>query len=134
MDLFGSSKLYLLLFFKNNNFFVASHDIVVYHPSQIKNNLMTLKFELFGKVLRILAQNFNKSFTLEELTSIVFPAYSNYDRILDTISIDREFQSKVLDTLILLERQGLINLNSLTDESCIKIKGLIKVNAYNYLN
>jgi hypothetical protein len=95
---------------------------------------MSLKFELFGKVLLILARNFNKIFTLEELTIIVFPVNSNYYTILRTISIEREFQSKVLDALISLQSQGLINLNSVTDESCIKIKGLIKVHMDNNVN
>lgn len=95
---------------------------------------MQLKLALFNEVLRILAKNYTKSYTLEELTNIVVPVYNYSSRISDNIVVQRENQAKVLDTLILLEIQDFITLNALTDECSIKIKGLIKIKVNDCIN
>lgn len=81
---------------------------------------MEVKNELFKKVLKILAQNPSKLYSLEELTMAVIPNNLLYQ----DISFEREFQAQVLNALISLENDGLITLNSNTDESSIKSKGL----------
>lgn len=71
--------------------------------------------EVSDKILYCLTQNYNKSYALEELTRIIFP-FSN-----SNLSVERENQTKVMDALIYLADNDLIILNSLTDESSIKI-------------
>lgn len=80
---------------------------------------MEVKNELFKNVLKILAQNPSKLYSLEELTMAVIPNNLLYQ----DISFEREFQAQVLNVLISLENDGLITLNSNTDESSIKSKG-----------
>lgn len=53
---------------------------------------------------------------------------SNISKISEDISVERKNQSKLLDTLIYMDYEGYIFLNSDTDESVITIKGLIKIN------
>lgn len=73
---------------------------------------MQLHFELSNEILKILAQNSTKTYSLEELTSNIFSTSNK--------SQERENQARILDVHILLESKGLIFLNSLTDESQVK--------------
>ncbi|TDO73567.1 hypothetical protein EV143_105161 [Flavobacterium chryseum] len=87
---------------------------------------MESHLSFFTKILQILADKYSTSYTLEELTKVV-TSVSNVSKFTDNIA-ERENQAKLLDTLILLEYEGYIFLNSDTDESLITIKGLIKIN------
>ncbi|MDR6764371.1 hypothetical protein J2Y38_004604 [Flavobacterium sp. 2755] len=80
---------------------------------------MEVKIELLEKTLKILAQNPYKSYTLEELTMALIPD----DPLNHNIASEREYQAQVLNTLIRLEDDGMIALNSNTDESTITLKG-----------
>jgi hypothetical protein len=91
---------------------------------------VAVPFELFDVVLKILGQNYNKTYTLEELTVVAIPG----NGLLSTVSTEREHQAKVLDTLLMLESEGLITLNQLTDESCINLKGLVRLQIINFVN
>lgn len=83
---------------------------------------------LSNKVLHELASCHGMSYSFEELTKLVFPVSNVLKKITDNVSVDRENQTKLLHTLILLEYEGYIFLNTDTDESSITIKGLIKIN------
>ena len=77
--------------------------------------------KLKNEILRSLTQNCNKSFTLEELTSMVSPYQDFIDTYNDTIAVEREIQARVLEALLFLADHGLIFLDPLTDQSCCKI-------------
>ncbi|WP_337967184.1 hypothetical protein [uncultured Flavobacterium sp.] len=74
---------------------------------------MTTSFNILVETLKILTQNYNKSYTLVELTIAVAP--SSY------LSNERINQARVLETLILLHKMNLVVLNSVTDESSFNI-------------
>ena len=78
--------------------------------------------KLNNEILRSLSQNCNKSFTLEELTSMVSPYSGPIDSYNDTIAVERESQARVLEALLFLSDHGLVFLDPLTDQSCFKIK------------
>lgn len=80
---------------------------------------MEVKIELLKEVLRILAQNPGRTCTLEALTMALIPN----ELLSEDISSEREYQAKVLNALISLENDGMIVLNSDTDESSITFKG-----------
>lgn len=73
---------------------------------------------LSDEILKILAQNYNKTYSLEDLTSIIM--------LTDNTCSEVECQAKVLDVLIQLDDDELIVLNPETDESSITKKGVIK--------
>lgn len=81
-----------------------------------------ISLKLNNKIFCTLAQNYNKSFTLEELTKIVSSHFDLANSYSEDLSLEREKQAKVLDALIFLADNGLIFLNPLTDESSIKIR------------
>ncbi|MBE8726368.1 hypothetical protein C4F50_15665 [Flavobacterium sp. KB82] len=56
------------------------------------------------------------------------PPYNIQKTFTENISAQRENQAKILNALILLEDLGYVVLNPATDESCITIPGLIKIN------
>lgn len=68
------------------------------------------------------------SCTLEELTSLLTPVFNTYTLLQNSIADERKKQARVLDALILLNKEGYIFLSSSSDESTISIKGLILVN------
>ena len=72
------------------------------------------------KIFRSLAQNYNKSFTLEELTKMVNLNSNFMDSNNEPVALERENQAKVLEALLFLADHGLIFLNPLTDQSSIK--------------
>ncbi|MFH6957316.1 hypothetical protein ACHRV1_07915 [Flavobacterium aquidurense] len=84
--------------------------------------------ELNKKVFCILIQNYNKSFTLEELTKIVSPYFDLMNNDNENLFVERENQANVLDALIFLADNGLIFLNPHTDESSIKISSKSQFN------
>ncbi|MWB93052.1 hypothetical protein GON26_01645 [Flavobacterium sp. GA093] len=80
-----------------------------------------ISLKLNNKILCTLTQNYDKSFTLEELTKTVLPHFERMNINNENLSLEREKQANVLDALIFLADNGLIFLNPLTDESSIKI-------------
>jgi hypothetical protein len=77
------------------------------------------------KILQLLAQNYHRSCTLEELTSMA--ALFSVVKPEDRFSLERGNQAAVLDALLLLSENGHIFLNPDTDQSCITIKGLLTI-------
>lgn len=74
---------------------------------------MTTSFNILVETLKILTQNYNKSYTLVELTIAVAP--NSY------LSDERISQARVLETLLLLNDMNLVVLNLDTDESSFNI-------------
>ena len=81
------------------------------------------------QILQILADRYGMTCTLEELTSLLTAVFDSTIPLKESISNDKENQAKVLDALILLNKDGYLFLNSISDESTISIKGLILVNS-----
>lgn len=75
---------------------------------------MPVPTNIYEEILVILRKRFGKSLTLEQLTNIIIPTENIFD--------EREAQSKILDALILLNREGYIVLNPENDESSIPTK------------
>ncbi|UUF12424.1 MULTISPECIES: hypothetical protein [Flavobacterium] len=82
----------------------------------------------FESILRRLARIYPGACPLEELALLVIPPYNVLKTLTENIAAQKENHAKILDTLILLDDQGYIALNPVTDESSITIKGLIKIN------
>jgi|GEM_PF-916476 len=80
------------------------------------------------KILQMLADRYGMSCTLEELTSLLTPVFNTYTLLQDSIADEKKKQARVLDALILLNKEGYLFLSSSSDESTISIKGLILVN------
>lgn len=80
------------------------------------------------KILQILADRYGMNYTLEELTSLLTPVFNTYTLLQNSIADERKKQARVLDALLLLDKEGYIFLSSSSDESTISIKGLILVN------
>jgi len=81
----------------------------------------------FTKILQVLASKYSTSFTLEELTKLVY-SFPNGSQFTMDIATERQNQAKLLEILVLMNYEGYIFLNSDTDESLITIKGLIIIN------
>jgi hypothetical protein len=80
-----------------------------------------ISLNLSDRILKVLQKNYNKIYTLEELTKIVIPLSDfNYENQRDLDS-EKAIESEILDALIILADNNLILLNELTDESLIKI-------------
>lgn len=90
---------------------------------------MEKSFVYFDRILSKLAQNYAKNFTLEELATLLIPKYTILKTFRENIAAQRANQAKILDALVLLDHQGYIVLNPVTDESSITVKGLIKINS-----
>lgn len=82
---------------------------------------------LFTKVLQILAARYGRSCTLEEMTALLNPVINTKSVLTDNMFSGQKKQAIVLDALIVLNDEGHLFLNSITDESAITIKGLIAV-------
>jgi hypothetical protein len=87
----------------------------------------------FIRILNALAGRYNMKITFEELAKMI-DLSTNISKSDDDIYADRENQAQLLDALLLLDYEGLIFLNSYTDDSTITIKGLIKINSTVYWN
>lgn len=86
------------------------------------------------KVLQILGGRYGISCNLEELASLLTPVINASAAISDNMCTEKEKQAKVLDALIVLNDEGYVFLDSITDKTTITIKGLIKVNYTFFLN
>lgn len=73
--------------------------------------------ELLNTILIIFVQNYNKVYTLEELTKIVSRNLNGYSLSAGQVSADMIYQAKVLEVLICLADINIIILNTATDES-----------------
>jgi len=82
----------------------------------------------FDGILRKLARSYPGTCTLEELAMLVIPPYNVLRTFTENIAAQRQNHAKVLDALMALDDMGYIVLNPATDQSCITIKGLIKIN------
>ncbi|MCR4029691.1 MULTISPECIES: hypothetical protein [Flavobacterium] len=89
---------------------------------------------LFTKILQLLSTRYNGSFTLEELTSFINSISTISTATSDRISNERKEQVEILEALIQLNDAGYIFLNPVTDQSCITLKGLIKIDSKAYCN
>lgn len=87
--------------------------------------MQNIKFDFSKYILQILAADYRKDYTLEELTEMAIPAVDNKIDSCDKAFHNKNNQSKVLDALLFLEKRGLIVLNASNNECCITIKGFI---------
>lgn len=83
---------------------------------------------IFIRILNALAGRYNIKITFEELAKMI-DLSANISKSDEDIYTERENQAELLDALLLLDYEGLIFLNSYTDECTITIKGLIKINS-----
>ncbi|MBP1223020.1 hypothetical protein [Flavobacterium sp. 1355] len=74
---------------------------------------------LHEKIICILAENYNKIYSLEKLTNMVFPL-SELTHAESYIAAERENQAMVLDALLFLFENGQIFLDPITDESSMR--------------
>lgn len=81
----------------------------------------------FVKILQILADRYGMTCTLEELTSLLTPVFNASTPFKDTTVNEKENQTRVLEALLLLNKEGNVFLNSNSDQSSISIKGLILI-------
>lgn len=80
------------------------------------------------KILELLADRYCMACTLEELTSLLTPVFNASTPFKESTSNENENQARVLEALLLLNKEGHIFLNSNSDQSSISIKGLLLVN------
>ena len=83
--------------------------------------------------MSVLAGRYNMKITFEELAKMI-DLSTNMSKSDDDVYAERENQAELLDALLLLDYEGLIFLNSYTDDCTITIKGLIKINSTVYWN
>lgn len=86
-----------------------------------------IPFPFIFDILNFLSQNYLKSYTLEQITQLIFPLDDLNNQPKAKINIERQNQAEVLEALVLLSNRGYIFLDTLTDESLISFKGLIKI-------
>ncbi|RKR12028.1 hypothetical protein C8C83_3796 [Flavobacterium sp. 90] len=85
-------------------------------------------------ILNKLASTFCHFWTLAELTDYIISDSNIAEIYGEQISLQRINEAKILEVLIQLEFEGNVFLNPITDESCITIKGLLKINNKILLN
>ena len=78
-------------------------------------------------ILQILAARYYQSYTLDEIAMLINPVFNTSTIFKDQKYIERENQARIINELLLLNDEGYIFLNSKNDQSCITIKGLIKI-------
>lgn len=83
---------------------------------------------LLMEILQILSRRYGTNYTLEELTCLLFPVLNVAPEFRNFPSIELENQARVLEGLIVLNDQGFIFLDAMTDKSSITVKGLMEVN------
>jgi hypothetical protein len=93
---------------------------------------MHTTFNIFEKILSIMAQNPERDYTLEDLTNLVIPYLA--ELLQEDLSMEIINQAKVLEALIVLDREGLIILDSDSDKSIISMKWLINITSTSFLN
>lgn len=83
-----------------------------------------INFDLKKAILQILAEDYTRDFTLEELTEVALPAFYNKIGFSDKeLHQNIKNQPEVLNVLLFLEKRGLVVLNSTNDQCCITIRG-----------
>lgn len=82
----------------------------------------------FIKILYALAGRYCQNVTFEELAEMAFPS-AGIPESKGSIAVERENQAALVDSLLRLERQGYIFLDSCTDSCTITLKGLIRINS-----
>lgn len=82
-------------------------------------------FNIFEKILNVLARRPEKKHNLDDLTALVISDLSKPRDV--NLLILKEKESEILDALIILNKEGLILLDSDADESIITIEGLISL-------
>lgn len=95
--------------------------------------MQNINFDLSEAILQILAADYRKDYTLEELTEIVLPYFDSKTDFCAKELQEKNNQAKVLDAILFLEKRGLTVLNAVNDECCITIKGFI-VSGLNLFN
>jgi hypothetical protein len=93
---------------------------------------MHTTFNIFEKILRIMAQNPEKNYTLEGLTNLVKP-YSA-ESLQAVLSVQIMNQAQVFEAFMILNTEGLIILDSDSDKSIISLSGLIHITSKSFLN
>ncbi|MBW1654928.1 hypothetical protein [Flavobacterium quisquiliarum] len=97
---------------------------------------MTVK--LTNLILKVLAENFKSSVSLEELAEIAGLYELLTDELPDLKPNQHLIQSIILENLIILHDQGMVHLEEMTDLSTITPKGLhaaaLIENSYNNLD
>ncbi|WP_286971641.1 hypothetical protein [Flavobacterium sp. UBA4854] len=83
---------------------------------------------IIQKVLQVLACSYARSCSLEELAQQVSPAFKSFQYAQGLLNAKKQKQVMLLETLMLLDQQGLIFLDPETDQSVITIKGMLQVN------
>lgn len=84
--------------------------------------------KILTAILQILADRYYRSYTLDEIAKLITPFSNTLTIVKDQKYIERENQARIINALLILHDEGFIWLNSKNDESCITIKGLIKIN------
>ena len=79
-------------------------------------------------LLQTLSGRYGMSYSLEELTTLIFPGLNISTTLKNHIVTEIENQSKIMEALLVLNDDGQIFLNPFTDKSAITIKGLMTVN------
>lgn len=83
---------------------------------------------ILSKILQLLASRYVTSCSLEELAELVHNSATSCKEPKNQAEPEKEIQATVLQSLLQLNDQGLIFLDSGTDRSVITIKGLLKAN------
>jgi len=82
-------------------------------------------FQFFDKILNILSESYYSTYSLEELTIIV---YSAKDKDIATKIIQqKKNEDDVMNALIFLNNEGLVALDKVNNRTIINTKGLIKI-------
>ncbi|GAA4134816.1 hypothetical protein [Flavobacterium chungbukense] len=81
---------------------------------------------ILSKILQLLASRYGTSCSLEELAELVHNSAGSLKQSENLAEPEKEIQAQVLESLLQLNDQGLIFLDSDTDWSVITIKGLLK--------
>lgn len=91
------------------------------------NSMTPLSSNLHKEIIMFLAKDSTRTYNLEDLSKNVMSNLNFEDIEPDQIRKHEAFtQSKVLEALILLDNDGLVVLNSETDEFFISNKGIIE--------
>lgn len=79
-------------------------------------------FQFFDNILRELSKDYNKTFTVNELTDLVLPI-----KTFENISEKEDNMSAVLNALMFLNNEGLVALDIEKGLTFINTKGFIKI-------
>ncbi|MBE8725962.1 hypothetical protein [Flavobacterium hungaricum] len=68
-----------------------------------------------------LYKNYGRAIPFEELCEYISASFKEDELASGIFSTEREYQTRIMDTLVFLSDLKLIILNQLTDESCINL-------------